>query len=193
MLVLVLYSLALFHVVAMKLQYLTALLCSSHLVSTPATMQESGALLKVCIVSLPPSIPPCYTDACVSHCTFITLLYTAVLCNDTDVRLVGGSTRYQGRVEICFNETWGTVCDDSWSSEDASVVCRELGLPSIGEYIYVASIYNCEHLHAWFCCLGPHQFRVSINNITCIIHYMAHASIPVFRCYFTDGCFLRAG
>ncbi|XP_038067537.1 scavenger receptor cysteine-rich domain-containing group B protein-like [Patiria miniata] len=43
------------------------------------------------------------------------------------VRLVSGSTIYQGRVEIYRDSTWGRVCDNGWDMNDAYVVCRQLG------------------------------------------------------------------
>ena len=59
-------------------------------------------------------------------------MYLAGLCNNSDLRLVGGSNEREGRIEICFNETWGTVCDNFWSTNDASVACRQLGFSKIG-------------------------------------------------------------
>lgn len=50
-----------------------------------------------------------------------------------EIRLQGSTLRGRGRVEVCKNNAWGTVCDDGWGNSDAVVVCRQLGYSTISE------------------------------------------------------------
>ena len=68
---------------------------------------------------------PCYILLCLE------------LCSDGEVRITGGSSPTIGRVEVCINSTWGTICDDSWDDSDASVVCRQLGHSPYGKLLVV--------------------------------------------------------
>ena len=49
-----------------------------------------------------------------------------------EIRLEGGTTSREGRVEMCSGGVWGTICDNGWSNTDARVVCRQLGYPTLG-------------------------------------------------------------
>ena len=47
-------------------------------------------------------------------------------CTDGEIRLTNGSNHLEGRVEVCFNRAWGTVCDTGFGKPEAEVVCRQL-------------------------------------------------------------------
>ena len=57
-------------------------------------------------------------------------------CTNRTLQLVGGQSTAEGRVEVCINGVWGSVCHNSWDNNDARVVCRQLELP------YPGSVYK---------------------------------------------------
>ncbi len=61
-------------------------------------------------------------------------------CTTGDIRLNGSVSSNQGRVEICYDGVWGTVCDDRWDDTDAQIVCRQLGLIVDGKEVLLISI-----------------------------------------------------
>lgn len=54
------------------------------------------------------------------------------ICNSGEIRLTGGSRKSEGRLEVCLNGRWGTVCDDSWDDKATAVTCRQLGYQTNG-------------------------------------------------------------
>ena len=51
-----------------------------------------------------------------------------------------GRSAAEGRVEICINNIWGSVCDAGWNNYDAGVVCHQLGFQSASKLIIVCSL-----------------------------------------------------
>ena len=68
-------------------------------------------------------------------------------CRTGEVMLVDGLNDKEGRVEVCINGAYGTVCDNQWSVSDARVVCKQLGLPWKGllNGICISSLIDHNH------------------------------------------------
>ena len=49
-----------------------------------------------------------------------------------EIRIIASYYEQFGRVEVCINGTWGTICSDFWDDNDASVICSQLGYSSRG-------------------------------------------------------------
>ena len=64
-------------------------------------------------------------------------------CVDGDLRLVGGPSNREGRVEMCYRGVWGAISDLEWNNQAAAVTCRQLGFEPSGMYGYatLSSMY----------------------------------------------------
>ena len=104
------------------------------------------------------------------HLNFI-ISYAGVI-----VRLVGGSSYNEGRVEVNYNGEWGTVCDDGWDDTDAGVVCRQLGFGLSGTAIRSAGF-------------GEGSGSILLNNVACsgnesLLYRCGHPGINVTNSIF---------
>ena len=91
------------------------------------------------------------------------------------LRLVGGNSYNEGRVEVNYNGEWGTVCDDGWDDIDAGVVCRQLGFGSSG----TASISAC---------YGQGSGSILLSNVTCTGNESTLLNCVHLGIGFADGC-----
>ena len=57
-------------------------------------------------------------------------------CTQGSLRLVNGSYIGNGRLEICVDGEWGTVCDNGWTNLNAQVVCKQVGQSTICKYLF---------------------------------------------------------
>ena len=87
--------------------------------------------------------------------SWIEFLYAERQCNEGDIRLMNGQTSKDGRVLVCLDGVWSSVCDDRWDFRDAAVVCRQLGYNG-REFssCYIRQLYSVVTLTLFLCQLS---------------------------------------
>ena len=90
------------------------------------------------------------------------------------MRLEGGEGVREGRVEVCLNSAWGTVCDTAFTKEEATVVCRQLGLlDTPGDYTN-----NCSSVCR---AISPHRVCVLYSiPAFCVVNFVSYRSVCSF-------------
>jgi hypothetical protein len=105
-------------------------------------------------------------------------------CTTGDVRLAGGSSFIEGRVEVCIGGQWGTICDDTWDNKAAAVVCKQLNLPSSNAKGYGNARY------------GMGTGDILLDNVQCIgneteILHCFTGSIMSHNCHHKEDASVR--
>ncbi len=76
-------------------------------------------------------------------------------CSNGDVRLIGDTSIYKGTVELCLEGVWGSICHAGWNTNEANVVCKQLGFSSAGNTPLFAAFY------------GQSSGPIFITNVNC--------------------------
>ncbi|XP_071505150.1 scavenger receptor cysteine-rich domain superfamily protein-like [Diadema antillarum] len=115
--------------------------------------------------------------------------YGGLYGEEGNIRLVDGFSSREGRVELYYNNEWGTVCDDQWGLPDAEVVCSQLGYAGVdnSNIVYFGSGTGSIHMDE-VACLGsesrladcPHQGWDSVSSCS-------HTEDIGVRCSLTSG------
>lgn len=90
------------------------------------------------------------------------------------LRLVNGTGRCSGRVEVSYHGTWGSVCDEGWGLPEAQVVCRQLG----------CGLALSAPLGAHF---GPGFGKILLDNVRCT-GTESSLSLCAHDSWFTHDC-----
>ena len=75
-------------------------------------LERTGMVLEICSIAV----------------NFLPIIISG--CTEGDLRLEGTNSNLAGRLEVCYDGVWGTVCQDHWGRAEASVACRRLGFSS---------------------------------------------------------------
>lgn len=107
--------------------------------------------------------------------------------------MVGGTVPNEGRVEVCVNNNWGTVCDDFWGAPDAMVACRQLGYSAMGAVVAPFATFGQGTDPIVFddvMCLGTETSLFDCPFIS--THNCIHLEDAGIRCQACKGAFTKS-
>ena len=116
------------------------------------------------------------------------LMLPFVGCTDGNLLLFNGSqpsvSLLEGRVEICYNNTYGTVCDDFWDELDSQVVCQQLFNTSLAVPVR-GGLYGAgsgDILLDNVVCVGSEESLLQCGSSGLFQHNCAHSEDAGVRC-----------
>ena len=139
-----------------------------------------------------PSLHHCYFLKRTFYCSLVKYIvhlhsvFTFSYSDSSTIRLVGGTSQYEGRVEVYRNRQWQTVCDDSWDINEAQVVCRQLGYGSAVSALrnaYFGRGSGAQWDVNWYCS-GSESSLQSCRTSSAICSHSEDASV---RCSGSNG------
>ena len=88
-------------------------------------------------------------------------------------------------MEVYYNGTWGTVCDDAWDINNGRVVCRQLG------FRYALNVYRNAR-YGWG--TGP----ILLDDVSCLgnessLFSCEHRGIRNHNCDHSEDAGVRCG
>ena len=102
---------------------------------------------------------------------------TTGYCTNGEVRLVGGESEFEGRVEVCFNRRWGTISSDGWTQTNTHVLCNDLGYDLTGRRILNSPLgLACRRSEGCLVCQSIRLIRMSY-----FLEVVMHACIYSLR------------
>ena len=104
-------------------------------------------------------------------------------CIDGGIRIIPSNARtaIKGRVEVCFNGIWGTICSINWDDQDASVACKQLGYSAEG----VTQISKC--ICAFFTCCKYLTLTIGALSIGSYPDHVSNVHIIDISCAGTES------
>lgn len=134
----------------------------------------------------------------VSSCFSLPPFPSLLACLDGGLRLLDGPTpdAMEGRVEICFDNVYGSICHDLWNDPDARVVCTQLGFNSEGAHALINAPFDISSGPIYLDdvnCVGDESFLVNCSydtNTTDCTHD-EDAGVRCLRTYMYNNRYVR--